>query len=242
MGFLKVTGGVVTYNQYTDKINAYKMHGLNQFKSVYSAHKDRFIAIKDLKWGEEMEYQIYKQDKSNSLMKLSNRGPELINIFNSSPLVVNKEIILMPEFGSWMVEAVPSAPYSSLVDAAELLSCEEKLHDRRATLDKFFNEHDLQIASLANVATLGTPNHIDLNGDEELQKLVDENIKDLSAINAFSKSKFVIDKTINSHPRFSGLVKSIRERRGEKVDIRVPIYKDEKTNMTEATDDEPYPG
>lgn len=73
----------------------------------------------------------------------------------------------MPEFGSWMVEAVPSKPYNSLIDAAELLSCEEKLHDRRETLDKFFSGYKLTIASLANVMSLGTLNHIDL-GDEQL--------------------------------------------------------------------------
>ena len=65
---------------------------------------------------------------------------------------------------------------------------------------------------------------------------------DLSSINPASTSKFVIDKTINPHPRFAGLVQSIRERRGEKVDIRVPIYKDVNTNVTEPTDEEPYPG
>ena len=52
----------------------------------------------------------------------------------------------------------------------------------------------------------------------------------------------MLDKTCNPHPRFGGLTKSIRERRGKKVDIRVPIYKDTNTNLTEATEDEPYPG
>jgi len=37
-------------------------------------------------------------------------------------------------------------------------------------------------------------------------------------------------------------MKSIRERRGEKVKILVPLYQDEHTNMTSATEDEPYPG
>jgi glutamate--cysteine ligase catalytic subunit len=37
-------------------------------------------------------------------------------------------------------------------------------------------------------------------------------------------------------------MKSIRERRGDKVKILVPIYPDENTNMTVATHDEPYPG
>jgi hypothetical protein len=126
--------------------------------------------------------------------------------------------MLMPEFGSWMIEAVPCKPYNSIIDAADLLSCEEKLHDRRECLDKFFQSHDLSIASLPNVGSLGTPGYIDVE-DAEYQEKIDNNISDLTPINEFSKSKFVIDKTINSHPRFSGLVKSIREHRGEKVNI-----------------------
>jgi glutamate--cysteine ligase catalytic subunit len=75
-----------------------------------------------------------------------------------------------------------------------------------------------------------------------LAKQVKDNKGDLSSLNEYSKSRFVVDKTINPHPRFSGLVKSIRERRGSKVDIKVPIFEDEKTNMTEASEDEPHPG
>jgi hypothetical protein len=44
--------------------------------------------------------------------------------------------------------------------------------------------------------------------------------------NMFSRSEFAIDGTENPHPRFPGLMKSIRERRGEKVEILVPIFKD----------------
>ena len=37
-------------------------------------------------------------------------------------------------------------------------------------------------------------------------------------------------------------MKSIRERRGEKVSIYVPIYRDVNTNLTVPSDDEPQPG
>ena len=37
-------------------------------------------------------------------------------------------------------------------------------------------------------------------------------------------------------------MKSIRERRGEKVKILIPLYKDTHSNMTLETKDEPYPG
>jgi glutamate--cysteine ligase catalytic subunit len=63
-------------------------------------------------------------------------------------------------------------------------------------------------------------------------KKVQELSLDVSSLNPFSKSKFVLDQTCNPHPRFGGLTKSIRERRGKKVDIRVPLFKDKNTNMT----------
>lgn len=38
---------------------------------------------------------------------MSNRGLELIEVFNNSELSSENGIVLMPEFGGWMVEAVP---------------------------------------------------------------------------------------------------------------------------------------
>jgi hypothetical protein len=58
---------------------------------------------------------------------MSNRGLELIEVFNNSELSAENGIVLMPEFGGWMVEAVPKEPYRSIIDAEELLSCEAKL-------------------------------------------------------------------------------------------------------------------
>ena len=37
-------------------------------------------------------------------------------------------------------------------------------------------------------------------------------------------------------------MKSIRERRGDKIKILIPIYEDKNTNMTLPTYEEPYPG
>jgi hypothetical protein len=44
-----------------------------------------------------------------------------------------------------------------------------------------------------------------------------------------SQSLFTSDATINHHPRFSTLTANIRERRTEKVDMRVPLYHDTAT-------------
>lgn len=50
------------------------------------------------------------------------------------------------------------------------------------------------------------------------------------------------ERTTNAHPRFLGLAQSIYERRGKKVDIQVPLYQDELTDMETPKDAEPYPG
>ncbi|CAM9235173.1 unnamed protein product, partial [Hapterophycus canaliculatus] len=44
-----------------------------------------------------------------------------------------------------------------------------------------------------------------------------------------AQSEFVPDSVINPHPRFAALTKNIRERRGRKVDIQIPLFQDEKT-------------
>jgi len=147
----------------------------------------------------------------------------------------------MPEFGGWMIEAVPSFPYLSISDPEILLSCEEKLIYRRKIIEEFCKPFNITPVSLANVMHLGTKGAIYLE-DDELRNYVLENMGSLDEINEFTQSKFTIDKTINNHPRFGGLAQSIRERRGSKVDIRVPLFKDKETNMNETSDLEPYPG
>ena len=45
----------------------------------------------------------------------------------------------------------------------------------------------------------------------------------------YAESEYVSDDIINPHPRFGTLTRNIRERRGEKVNIRVPLFRDEET-------------
>jgi len=42
----------------------------------------------------------------------------------------------------------------------------------------------------------------------------------------YSLSIFIPDSIINPHPRFAALTANIRSRRGGKVDIQVPLYRD----------------
>lgn len=62
MGYLNVQGQLLTYNQYKDRVEMYKKHGLTQFLKIFEAHKNREIERENLHWGEEIEYSLFYFD------------------------------------------------------------------------------------------------------------------------------------------------------------------------------------
>lgn len=68
---------------------------------------------KNLHWGEEIEYVLFYFDTIAQRVQLANQGYDLIQEFNATD---DSEIHLHPEFGNWMVEAVPTDPYGSIED------------------------------------------------------------------------------------------------------------------------------
>ena len=134
MGYLTVNGILMSYDEYKDMQDKYKKHGLMQFVKLYKIHKDRHIKEADLHWGEEIEYHIYKFDEKSQSVKLACDGNAIIEEFNtgmpmpnlseneSEDLLIEKpnakpDFKLLPEFGNWMIEAVPSEPYGAYSNA-----------------------------------------------------------------------------------------------------------------------------
>lgn len=94
---------------------------------------------------------------------------------------------------------------------------------------------------MASVPFLGTKDHA-LLFEQKQQDAYEANKDDLVKINPASQSIFVMDQTVNPHVRFPGIMQSIRERRGEKVNIQIPIFQDKNTDMVSKSKEEPYPG
>jgi hypothetical protein len=185
----------MSYNQYKHGIPVFKAHALKQLGSIYRAHVGRFIPVEQLKWGEEMEYQVFvlvQGDDGQLRLVLSNRGPELIDLFNTSELAKSAGFVLMPEYGGWQVEAVPSEPYMSIIDPKILLSCEEKLIIRRKIMEEFCRPYNITPLSISNCMMNGTKGGIYIE-DEVLRGYVDANAGKLETINNFTLSKFSID-------------------------------------------------
>lgn len=79
-----------------------------------------------------------------------------IQEFNKEAEANNGDITLTIEFGSWMVEAVPAAPYDSPESSMVLCSFPKLISSRRAQVSKYFQERGITIMSLACTPTLGT--------------------------------------------------------------------------------------
>lgn len=132
MGYLTVKGKLMTYKEYEHLIPKYKERGLLEFLEIYRAHAGKLRERRDLHWGEELEYTLFHIDEQRRKVQLTNSAFDLIHAFNE--LQEHKgeshEIDLHPEFGNWMVEAVPSKPYGAYEDLRDLLTCNEKLKKR----------------------------------------------------------------------------------------------------------------
>ncbi len=150
MGFLTVNGHLMTYDEYKHLQNLYRAHGIMQFMKLYNVHKDRQIAPEDLHWGEEIEYKMYAFDEANQRVQLSCDADDVITTFTTQSeifenfdgseeeknalLMLNDQerpdFKLLPEFGNWMIEAVPTDPYGTYLDPDQLLSCTVKIANR----------------------------------------------------------------------------------------------------------------
>jgi hypothetical protein len=71
--------------------------------------------MENLHWGEEIEYHLYSLDKDKHTVKLCCDAQQILKSLNSEQQKTNG-FKLMPEFGEWMLEAVPSEPYNTYQD------------------------------------------------------------------------------------------------------------------------------
>jgi glutamate--cysteine ligase catalytic subunit len=116
----------------------------------------------------------------------------------------------VPEYGAWMVEATPRRPYSGYT--TDLLRVERNMRLRRKRMLTVLNDDEIA-PTVAVFPLLGA-----LGDDGTVPKT--------SVGGPVTMSEYIGDGIINPHPRFATLSANIRQRRGEKVNIRVPLFRD----------------
>ncbi|KAL9075227.1 MAG: hypothetical protein Q9157_004105, partial [Trypethelium eluteriae] len=117
-----------------------------------------------------------------------------------------------PEFGRFMLEATPGKPWG--IGFKDLLDVEPNMKRRRDIAKEHMAPSESPI-TLTTFPRLGSP-------DQPITPYYPPSGPKL-------RSQFVPDEIANPHIRFPTLAANIRARRGRKVQVNVPIFKDEKT-------------
>ncbi|KAI5284815.1 Zn finger-containing GTPase- Activating Protein for ARF, partial [Ascosphaera aggregata] len=117
-----------------------------------------------------------------------------------------------PEFGRFMLEATPGAPWG--INLTDLLKVESNMKWRRDIARKHLPANAYPI-TLTTFPRLGTKD--------------DFSRPYFPPSGPALRSQFVPDEIANPHIRFPTLAANIRWRRGRKVELNVPVYRDRNT-------------
>ena len=207
MGVLTV-GRPLSWEEALPHLRYVRDHGVLQFINHY--RKYEHITKDALYYGDEIEYGLFALSAGG--VALSLRGAAVRATLNARELEERRaipesgKVTWHPEYGSWMVESTPAVPYSGFTD--DLRRVETNMRSRRARL----------LAALEDGEVAPTMVVFPLLGCDPPP-----------APGPAANSRLVPDAVINPHPRFGALTANIRARRGSNVDVRSPVFRDEKT-------------
>ncbi|KAL5365006.1 glutamate-cysteine ligase-domain-containing protein [Aspergillus floccosus] len=180
-----------------------------------------------LLWGDEVEYLVVAVDEEARKARLSLAQAEILKSLakdealwksGDSPRPGNEEHEdeepphFHPEFGRFMLEATPGRPWG--IDFKDLLKVESNMKWRREVAKSHMAPNEYPI-TLTTFPRLGTK-------DDYIQPYYPPSGPAL-------RSQFVPDEIANPHIRFPTLAANIRSRRGRKVELNVPVFKDTNT-------------
>ncbi|PVU87665.1 hypothetical protein BB559_001713 [Furculomyces boomerangus] len=197
-----------------------RKNGIEQFINIWKRIKDK--ERDSLLWGDEIEYVVVEFDHENKKTRLVKHASEVIDKLQVAEMdyLEKKEkgldatppkSLWRPEFGSFMVEGTPGEPYGSNIK--DLVSVEESMIYRRNETMNLLNKNQ-SILSITSYPMMGTKDWFTPFHEPD---------------GIYFQSLFLSDEIINPHPRFRTLAANIRQRRGSKVEINMPIFHDVNT-------------
>lgn len=213
MGLLS-QGSPLSWEETRRHADHVRRHGILQFLHIYHAVKDRQKDV--LKWGDEVEYMLVSFDHENKKVRLVLNGEDVLETLQEKGERTNPNhpTLWRPEYGSYMIEGTPGQPYGGTM--SEFNTVEDNMRKRREEATSVLAENQA-LCTITSFPRLGCPGFT-------LPVYKPSPVEE-----GASKSLFFPDEAINKHPRFSTLTRNIRHRRGEKVVINVPIYRDKNT-------------
>lgn len=178
----------------------------------------------ELYWGDEVEYMICEFDEKNENVVLSVEHDAVIEQLNTVYLAECDELNVHfhPEYGRFMLEATPARPYKNFEGSSVERNMQQRRQVAEEKLGLFEGNNVVVPLSLTVFPRMGREKFTNLKHAWDHK-------------NSASRSLFLPDEVINRHNRFPTLTVNIRTRRGEKVAMNVPMYKDVKTAATDTS-------
>lgn len=226
MGLLS-TGTPMPFRQVAEHANDVRRHGIIQFLALYQRHKDK--QNDSLRFGDEVEYMIVAFDHEKHTVRLSLCGPEVLDKLQSEeeeqhrrqtqqagqPSAASQregvQMLWRPEYGAFMLEGTPGQPYGYLL--RDFVTVEESMRLRRQKAQSLLQDNEVAM-TLTSYPLMGCGAFTD---------------PVCPTRGPFAQSLFFPDDAIHPFPRFPWLTRNIRERRGSRVVINVPIFHDSRT-------------
>ncbi|KPI43268.1 Glutamate--cysteine ligase [Cyphellophora attinorum] len=201
--------------------------GIEQLLHIWNQAKGK--ERNALLWGDEIEYLVVSLDDEQKKARLSLCQAEVLKSLASDEALAKANAVkshppddpigndstlptFHPEFGRFMLEATPGKPWG--IGFNDLLKVENDMKNRRVIAKAHMDKNQLPI-TLTTFPRLGTK-------DDFIDPYYPPSGPAL-------RSQFVPDEIANPHIRFPTLAANIRSRRGRKVELNVPVFKDSKT-------------
>ncbi|KAJ7328569.1 Glutamate--cysteine ligase [Desmophyllum pertusum] len=192
-----------------------RKHGILQFINIYNKLKDRENDC--LMWGDEVEYTLLKFDHENKKVYTNLKANEILDVLQIEELKSpsTNKTAWRTEYASYMVEGSPGQPFGVCMKYFNAIEANMRL--RREEIQRSLIEPGETVLTIVAFPRMGCPNFTCPSVDP-------------TPAGGLSCSIFFPDQAIfQEHPRFSTMTRNTRERRGSKVVINVPIFKDVNT-------------
>ncbi|KAK2839200.1 Zn finger-containing GTPase- Activating Protein for ARF, partial [Arthroderma sp. PD_2] len=178
-----------------------------------------------LLWGDEVEYLVVAVDDKDEKVRLSLCQAEILKALAQDAELSKKAAVngdaseekeplptFHPDLYCPMLEATPGKPWG--IGFKELLKVESNMRWRRVTAKNHMAANEYPI-TLTTFPRLGCSD--------------DFTSPSYPLSGPALRSQFVPDEIANPHIRFPTLAANIRSRRGRKVELNVPVYRDTNT-------------
>lgn len=193
--------------QYATRI---RRQGIQQFINLWRRLEPR-TGDQPL-WGDEVESLIVLLDHATRQAQLACRQLDILqSLQNASPNLLTDDVrpTFHQEYGRYMIESTPGVPYCSTLK--DCLRVESNMRYRRELIQAKLAKDEISI-TMTSFPRLGAPGVFSIPYHPPCGPV--------------AQSLYLPDQIINQHIRFPTLTCNIRQRRGSKVAIFVPILQD----------------